>query len=454
MAKLAFVLYEWYETLGPMHILSVLQQAGHSVDVFIAGGEKDLLASVMAFNPQVVAFSCLTGLHPMALEAAEDIKKLKPDTLTLFGGPHFTFVPETLEHPSVDIICRGEGEYAVLDLLNALDNNGDIREIQNLWVKENGVLHQNSLRPLIENLDSLPFPERSFHFKYPLLRKSLTRHFMAGRGCPYDCSFCFNHAWRRLYEGKGPLVRLRSPENLIREILDVKAKYGMKSVVFEDDTFTLKKQWLREFSPLYKREVGLPFFCHVRADRFDEETAHLLKESGCATVGFAVETDNDFIRNEVLHKLITKEQILETARLLKKHKIKFLTFNMLGSPGETLKDAWATINLNAALKTDLPRYTLLQIYPGTEIENYALEKGYLKNQGQHVSQAFSMLQTTHLELSQKDQLINLYKLSYLVTKFPWLQPLARGLIKLPPKPSLRGLVCHHLWLFMEKNSKV
>jgi len=362
MARISFIQNLSYEYLGVMYLSSLLKSKGHEVDCFIEHGQgiDRLVKEAARFNPDIAGFSCTTGVHRWSLCVASRIKKIKPEVKVLFGGPHPTFFPEIIEEAPVDMICRGEGEYALLEAADRLDERNDLSTIDNLWVKKNGQIFRNEVRPLIENLDELPFPDRNLYVrKYPFLHKS-QKAFMVGRGCPFSCAYCFNHAFKKLYHHKGLFVRYRSPENIIAEIKAVKAQTPFRTVYFQDDTFGLDKDWSKGFLAQYAKQLRLPFICLLRADAADEELIRSLKQSGCTRVFFGVETGSENLRKMILKKEISDEQIFQTASLLKKYRIRFRTYNMFGLPNETLEEAFKTVRLNIKIKTDYPWSSLFQ----------------------------------------------------------------------------------------------
>ena len=135
MARLLFLQNLLFEYLGPMSISALGKSQGHQCDLLIESGEKDFLKKIGDWQPYIVAFSCMTGFHPWALETAQKVKAIY-GLKTYFGGPHATFYPQLIEHPAVDIICRGEGEEATIELLNKIDTGEEIADIANLWLKE------------------------------------------------------------------------------------------------------------------------------------------------------------------------------------------------------------------------------------------------------------------------------------------------------------------------------
>jgi radical SAM superfamily enzyme YgiQ (UPF0313 family) len=423
-----------------MMLSAVLKEGGHECDIFIRErDDEELVKSVHNSSPDIVAFSTTTGAHIWALKVAKRIKE-RVNVPILFGGPHPTFFPQVLENEAVDMICIGEGEHAILELADNLECGKEITKIKNLWIKRNGKIYRNDLRLLIENLDELPFADRELYYKYDFLRTNPNKPFITGRGCPYSCSFCFNATLRNMYSGKGRYVRRRSVDNVIEEIRQVKAAYGIGTVRFSDDTFILNPKWLDEFFKKYRAEIGNPYYCVIRADLVNEKIIRGLKQSGCHSVSIGIETGNEYLRNAVLKKGITNEQIIKATKLLKKYGIKFGTFNMMGLPGETIETAFETVKLNINIGTDFPWCSVLQPYPKTEITRYAREGGYINDIDLDVdSFDFTYFDKGILKQENINELTNLQKLFFFAVKFPWLIPIIKLLIKLPPNKIFKML---------------
>lgn len=430
MARVAFVQNIAFEYLGVMYISAMLKKHGHVVEMFIvSNNENRTIEEMAAFGPDLVGFPCTTGVHRYALRFAGKVKEKMPCKV-IFGGAHATYFPDVINEPAVDIICRSEGEYAVLELSDKMDKGVDLSDTMNCWFKVDGKIIKNDQRPLVENLDALPFPDRELYIsKYPYLKR-LQKAFIGGRGCPFDCTFCFNHALIKLYKGKGKVVRYRSVDNLIAEIKEARERYGLRTVYMQDDTFILNKRWVIEFAEKYKREVGLPFVCLIRADLADEEMIKKLSESGCKNVFFGVEAGSEDLRNSLLKKKISDEEIRSVATLLKKYGMKFRTYNMLGLPGESLDDAFKTVALNAEIRTDYPWCALFHPFPGTELAEYAKENGLLDASVDTANPSFfkdSIIKSEH-----KRELVNLQKLFFYGVKFERAMPLIKRLIRFRP----------------------
>jgi len=440
MARIAFVQYILYEYLGTTYLSSMLGKKDHEVDIFLKHeSDETLLKEVLTYQPDIVAFSCTTGIHKWCLKFAGLIKNYNPRILILFGGPHPTFFPEIIEHSYVDMVCRGEGEYAMLELAEAITQKRDISKIQNLWAKKDGMVIKNSLRPLIKDLDDLPFPDRELYYrKYRFLNGSL-KAFMTTRGCPYRCSFCFNHILQEMYKGKGAYVRRRSVDNVIAEIKEAKDRYKFKTVYIQDDVFILNQDWVNEFAERYKKEINLPFLCHVRADILSEEMVKKLKFAGCHSVSFGIESGNEKLRNRLLHKEITDEMIVRTANLLKIYGIRFRAYNMLGLPGERIEEALETVKINTRVGTDYPWCSIYQPYPKTTLGEYAQKHRFVEGAPDQMHASF--FRDSMIKSEQKKELVNLQKLFFYAVKFPTFLPFIKQIIKLPS-----NLIFHLLFL--------
>lgn len=438
MADILFVQNYYEQMLGIMQISAVLKQNGFSTDVAI-GTEQSIISKVLSCKPAVVGFYCTTGFHHKNISIAAAIKKkCGNEILTIFGGPHPTFVPDMINADGVDIICRGEGEFAVLDLLTALKEGRTYTGIKNLTVKRDGQVFQNPLRPLCD-LNTLPHFDREIYRNINYIYGSSRQEIMLGRGCPFNCNFCSAEALSKLYSGNGSYVRLRSVSTAIEELKSIKSLYEPGCFFFHDDTILFNKCYCEEFFVAYKEQVDLPFSCLIRADLATEDSIRLLKMAGCYMVSFGVENGNQEFRTTVLGKSISDEQILQCAELLHKYKIPFNTFNMIGLPGENLNQLWETIDLNVRIKPDWAWFSVYQTLPQTRLASYALENGFLYTVD--VAETDASFHENGIILRNNPETKKIYRLknyANIIIKFPVLKKTVKELLlKLPLDPFLK-----------------
>jgi len=340
---------------------------------------NEIASQLEEFRPDMVGFSVMTDSYRWALALAKVIKE-KLALPTIFGGIHPTCLPEsTLSNPEVDIVCVGEGEHAMTELARLWDEGGrldDLPEIPGLWFKRDGQVVRTGVGRLADDLDRLPFADKQlFYNAMPVMK----RHFniSTSRGCPHNCTFCCTPVVRDMYKDMGRYWRRRSTENSLAELVEAKEKWKCRSVSFLDDIFTIDKKWLKEFLPRYKERIGLPYFCLVHPATVDEETAQLLRGSGCVNVELGVQTVNEELRRLVLRRRGTNEQIATAIKVLRSVGITVMTDFMVELPGET-----AETNLEAAAffvesRPSIVNFLRLCYFPRTEIVDIGLDKGTL-----------------------------------------------------------------------------
>lgn len=439
MAKLIFIQDVPFESFGIEYLSGYLKSKGHDVDLIILNQERknfDPISYLKKEKPDVVGFSITTIDHKWSTELARKIKKELKYPLTVFGGAHPTMWPDMIEEEEVDIICRGEGEFALAELMENIDKGvADHTKILNLYVKkQDGQIVRNPLRELISNLDEMPPPDRDIYYKkYPLLRDMSTKKFFTGRGCPYSCTYCCNHVYSKLFKGLGRYIRYRSPEKVIEEIKEVRDRYGFKSVYLAAETITTDKKWLTQFLDLYKKEINMPFSCLSRVNELDEDIIKKMAEAGCFFTSFGLESGSERIRNELLNRNMSSEKFIEVSELLHKYKINFLVHQIFVLPTETPEEAFETIEMDIKMKADSTWSTIFQPVLGTEIYEYCKNNKLLASD-YVLEQVDSMYSQSTLNQPYTKEISNLQKLVYLCLKMPRLIPLIKILIKLPPNP--------------------
>jgi len=424
-----------YEPQGIMSLSACLKEAGHEVYLAIAA-QEDPVRVAQEIEPDIVGYSVMTGSQQWYFDINRRIREVLKDKapFSIFGGPHPTFFPGMIEEPGVDGICIGEGEGPIVDLANALSNGGLKPDIPNWWFKIEDEIVRNPVRPLIRDLDALPMPDRALIYeKHRPTRESPIKHFMGSRGCPYNCTYCFNHAYYQIYkrEKRG---NQRSVDHIIQEVKWVRERYPLKQVVFLDDLFIIYDDWLEEFAEKWPQEIGLPFFCNVRANLIvrGPHKVELLRKAGCSTVSMGIEAANDRIRVELLKRRMTKEEMIQAGRMFRDAGIHITSTNILGLPTSTLEDELETMRLNAAARISYAHAFLFQPYPGTELGQFTQENGLMVGSFEDISSiAWERSILVFENEDEKRQIEHLQRLFAIGVEFPWLEPVIRRLIRLP-----------------------
>jgi radical SAM superfamily enzyme YgiQ (UPF0313 family) len=261
------------------------------------------------------------------------------------------------------------------------------------------------------------------------------KRFISSMGCPYPCTFCHEPVIRALYkaETKGDYLRRKSVPRIVAEIKDIKQRYPLKHVHFSDDLFFIRNnyKWLEEFAEVYPKEVGLPWNCNIRYDSVTPHAANLLEKAKFYGGAVGLESGNQEIREVVIRKQSKNDHIVEGARLLREKKIKVLTTNMIGLPGETLDNALETVELNMRLKSDYVRANTFLLFPGLPLVEYARKNGYIDDDFDIDLQAASSQDIT-LKTPYAREFKNIASLFWLMVKFPpsWI-PFFKKLVALP-----------------------
>lgn len=362
---------------GIASLSAVLKKDGHDTSLCVLDNldKPRIISAIGKFQPDLLAYSVLS----LQISVAKSIIEFAASEFAIpsvVGGVHATVNPEEcLNLKDIIGVCVGEAEFALMEFVNALSSGREIIHLQNFCFKREKEIIRNPLYPLIQDLDSLPFPDRSL-FSYNPKEALLGLEFFFSRGCPYQCSYCINPHLQKIYRKKGPFVRFRSPESVVEEIEQTLKLYDYDGMLtFHDDVFTLKKTWLEKFSILYKNRIGLPYRCNSTADKIDRETAGLLKSSNCKEVWFGIETGVEELRKTVLNKKIMDEDIYRAGSILNEIGVDPCSFNMLGIPGESEENIKRLIYINKKAGVRKISASLMQPYPGTRIYDECLKKG-------------------------------------------------------------------------------
>ncbi|MEM0360068.1 MAG: radical SAM protein [Candidatus Diapherotrites archaeon] len=373
-----------YYPIWLAYATGVLKEAGHKVLLLDAPAENQTLEGVLQtakkFKPKMCVLDTSTASIYNDLKVAETIKK-ETGCFTVLVGTHVSAMPEWVlrQSKSVDAVCIKEYDYTLRDLAKELSKKKPcLKKVKGLAWRQKNKIRVNELRPLIENLDELPFVSKVYkeflnikNYFYPAnLFPEIT--IVSGRGCPYKCTFCLlpQTLFSRSY-------RTRSIPNVIAEIKYILKEFPeAKEIFFEDDTFTANRQRVKEFCSAVKKE-GLKFTwsANARAD-VDFETLKAMKEAGCRLLCVGIESGDQKILNNI-KKGITVKGISRFMKDAKKAGLLVHGCFILGNQGETKKSIRKTIDFAKRLDPDTAQFFPLMVYPGTEAFNYFKEKGFL-----------------------------------------------------------------------------
>ena len=382
------------ENLGIEALSAVLKVAGHDVSLaydpslfddktyykidFLArlfDVKKELIKKIINSKPDLVGVNVFVDNFKWALYMAREIKK-SINVPVIFGGVFPTACPETvLKEDCVDVVCLGEGEQPLLELVNSIEKGKVDYGIKNIWFKKDGQIIKNELRPL-QDLDKLPLYDKEL-FEKELVMKN---HYLTvtQKGCPYSCTYCEHNFLRKFDEGQGQHLRRKSIDNIIKELKIMKERYGFKEVDFKDNIFTVGKQWTLDFLKRYKQEIGLPFRILSHPLCMDNDIAKALKEAKVHRVQLGIQSMNQKTRNEILKRFETNKQIMACFAALDKYKVNYSIDHIFGLPYETEKEQIEAARIYATLKS-CSRITVfwLTYFPKTDMVQIAQKAGLI-----------------------------------------------------------------------------
>ena len=341
--------------LGLAYIAAVLDQS-HNVkilDNYLENLDKEELKKrIHLVKPEIVGITSDSFSFSYAGEIANAVKEVDKNIITVMGGPHANVFPDApLKHDSIDISVYGEGELTVIELWNKIEKGESLKDVKGIGYKNNDKIVINPPRELIKNLDELPFPARHLFpmDRYERREKQYLDNIEpidwmnTSRGCVFNCTFCDTREIFGIY-------RFRSPENIVDECELLVNKYGIKGVYFREALFTLnKKRVLGICSELKERGLDIVWACDSRIDTIDKEMLKSMKDAGCRTVWFGIESGTQEIL-DYLHKGITVHQIKDIVKLSKECGMKVGGSFMIGIPGETIYQMHKTINFACELR--------------------------------------------------------------------------------------------------------
>ena len=485
MKKVTFVIAEpmLHEQLSIMYLSASLKGHGHETSLIFNPtdpyNQDKIVDELRAENPDFIALSFMSGMKEHYQSLARNIKD-HLDTPIVVGGSAATFDTSlALDLDPFDAVCTGEGDLAFVDFIE----NYGVRPgpIRNFAVRDDATIPISSLSPsstvptagnhpeaaiglsqstavatavadvavadmpvgaqlrpasdlqlLIDPLDQLPFPDRELLYgKDEFMRNMGIKMFISGRGCPYLCTYCFNHSYNEMYKDKGKVIRHNSVDYFLESILQVTKDHPLDGIIFEDDIFIIEPAWLEEFAQKYPKKIGLPYLCYIRPNLVRKDIVRHLEDSGCYSVRVAIECGNERVRNLVLKRNLSDKQIINSCNMLTEAGIKIQTINMVGLPTESNTEMLETMRLNQQCK---PKHVTANVFmplPGVEITKFAVREGLLDEEFSSPKTSYHLSKSMHYPDEVQRFLLPFQRLFPLFVMHPFTYRFAPLLMRIP-----------------------
>ncbi|MBI2062867.1 MAG: B12-binding domain-containing radical SAM protein [Candidatus Yanofskybacteria bacterium] len=398
--KILFVVnnVDYIDPMGVMLMSALAKREGFATFLTVLS-QDDLGEELKRIKPDIVAHcSVKTGEQQFFLKANDKIKDYSKSIVTIMGGPHPTFNPDIIEESLIDAVGMGECDVAWPKLLKALRDREDTSNIPNIFTRDSWLskwkneteANRNRFRhKLTHPLDGLPFYDREIVYSKTHLGKFPMRCFMSSWGCPFECTYCFEPKTNAQQRGLGPIYRRYSPRRLCAELKELKNRYSTQFIKFYDDMFVLSRSvdpWLAEFAEIYPQEVGLPFFCLTRCNVLTRENLTVLKKAGLHSITMSIESGNDYIREKVIKRHMTRPEIEEAFALCNEMGVKTFANSILAIPvkKEIMAEQDKTpidydfdsLELNLKSRVTFGEFSPVYPYPGCELSEYVVENGW------------------------------------------------------------------------------
>lgn len=339
------------------------------------------LKNIEEFKPDLIAVSMVDVSYKYAVSLLSTIKK-QIDIPVVAGGTTVSMCPEmVISNDCIDIICIGEGEEPLVELANCIAENKDYSAIKNLWVKNNGRIIKNQLRPL-KDMDTLSFQDWSIfdqrHYYKPYCGSFYrTGFFELARGCHFNCSFCCTASYRKLYQGLGKFVRTRNIDKAFDEIEYMRDKYNLELLFFIDDNFLgMPKERFDYFCEQYQKRIRLPFYIQTRSEVVTDEYVRRLKEINISTIAIGIEHGDESLRKK-MNRFMSNDDLARAFEIVHKYGIRSTANIIIGMPYEEESMFKETVKLLKRIKPKSISINYFQPYRGTVMRENAVKLGYI-----------------------------------------------------------------------------
>lgn len=377
------------ENLGVMYLSSIIKKNKHLCKIVSV---DEAFKMTKMWKPDTIGYSIMTGDQALFKSLNEKLMRIydidgsvRPETIA--GGPHPTFFPEDVIW--ANILHRGDGE---------------------------SFMARYTGNDFTTDINSYPWPDRTdFHPKNFLL--PYMRDFIASRGCNYNCAYCYNDRWAKMFPDH-PRIRLREPEDVVREVAYVQPEWAyfaknsdsQGQAYFQDSCFGTDLPWLRKFSRMYQASVNIPFHCHMRPAQVTEERVVLLVDANCRSIRIALETGSERLRKLIKRGKTSNQEAIDAAKLLRKWGIKLMIQNILGLPTSTIEEDLNTLEVNIKARPEYAWCSIFQPYPGTELGDLCIKEGWYKGDYSEISDSFFENSVLEFDAEHKEQLYCLQKI--------------------------------------------
>lgn len=385
-SKTASSQINYWQPLGTLYVAAVLQQAGHEVK-FINGAflsHAGLLEDIRQFNPGFIGIYSTTFGWQKAKKTAKDLKDLLGDVFIVAGGPYPIAMREyCLEDAGecFDAVVCGEGEFSTRAIVERLQSGEDLKGVEGTIYRKNGLIVANPPRPLISDLDSLPFPARellgdsNLYIPPPATyKRKPVAVLMTSRGCNRRCIYCF-----QMDKERKSGIRYRSVENVLKEVEHC-IKQGYREIKFIDDTFAADYDRAMQITEeIKRRKLDFTWFASACVNQVDKPLLQAFKEAGCWAILFGAESGVQKNLNTI-KKGITLEQVRKAVRAAQEVGIKVSTPFMFGIPGETFEEGLETIKFAIELNPDMANFHAITPFPGTYLYDNLEQYGTISDE--------------------------------------------------------------------------
>ncbi len=376
--------------IGISYISAWLRERGHQTRLVVLGSDtpaqslKSLQSAVQKFDPALVAFTAVSTQFPFVRTAAAQLKQRWPGKFLLLGGAHASLAPDEAMQSAFDGLCIGEGELPTAELAEQLQAGRAPHGIANLWLRQpGGALEKNPTREFNPALDTLPLPDREMWHDWVMSPRFTQHVVLPSRGCPYNCSYCSNHALRKLAAGK--YVRLREPAAVGAEVRQLKQRYPeLSNIYLQSETIAINPTWLEQLADELATlnaacQPKISFACNFRVARqfLNERTFGALERANVRTLEIGLESGSERVRCDVLRRHYSNQEFFQAVDLARRHRMDVNVYNMIGLPGETLADHQQTIDVNRQVCPNRSLTSIFFPYPGTDLFSSCRDQGYL-----------------------------------------------------------------------------